>query len=510
MSKTEDYLDSLLNNVSSTKKVQKKSWESLSENLIEDFEKELNDADMEDFIRKFEIDVDTADDVDYSEGTDDSFFEHLEGIVQKAKEDVMHRQQEPKDTADTATEDGGSLQDAGLTEEKPAAGEAQESEEVFQVNTLEDEAWTNPQDAMSEEAPGAALGENKELLDMLAGLPSDEELSNLGEMLRADDEKYNSADDEKYSSEDAFADAEAEDEKQTEEKKGVFQKVKDMLFGEKTKEAEEEVTEEVTASLENEELSGMTEESLQILQELGAVEKKEKEPVAEPKDEEAEEEAGIQKKKEEKLRAKQEKKEKRKEEREKRKAEKKAKKENKPKKPKEVDLTPPLPRKPVYLIFLMGASVIFFVILAANYLGYSLSLSTAKEAYAKKDYVEAYNQVAGLELKEQDVEFSDKVLLLAKVQGELNNGKNLYDNKKYTMALDSYICALGRYDANYREAESSEIQKEYDDLAEQITAQMSEKFGVSAETAREIYRLRDRTEYTYRLQELVAEMGLTE
>lgn len=502
MSKTEDYLDSLLNNVSSTKKVQKKSWESLSENLIEDFEKELNDADMEDFIRKFEIDVDTADDIEYSEGTEDSFFEHLEGIVQKAKEDVMHRQQNPKDTADTATEDGGSLQDAGLTEEKPAAEEVKESEEVFQVNTLEDEAWTKPQDAKSEEAPEASLAENKELLDMLAGLPSDEELSNLGEMLRADDEKY--------SSEDASADAETENEKQKEEKKGVFQRVKDMLFGEKTKETEEEVTEEVTASVENEELSSMTEESLQILRELGAVEKKEKEPVAEPKDEEAEEEARIQKKKEEKLRAKQEKKEKRKEEREKRKAEKKAKKESKPKKPKEVDLTPPLPRKPVYLIFLMGASVIFFVILAANYLGYSVSLSTAKEAYAKKDYVEAYNHVAGLKLKEQDVEFSDKVLLLAKVQSELNNGKNLYDNKKYTMALDSYICALGRYDANYAEAKSSEIKKEYDDLAEQITARMSENFGVSAETAREIYRLRDRTEYTYRLQELVAEMGLTE
>lgn len=502
MSKTEDYLDSLLNNVSSTKKVQKKSWESLSENLIEDFEKELNDADMEDFIRKFEIDVDTADDVDYSEGTEDSFFEHLEGIVQKAKEDVMHRQQNPKDTADTVTEDGGSLQDAGLTEEEPIAGEAQESEEVFQVNTLEDEAWTKPQDATSEEAPEAALGENKELLDMLAGLPSDEELSSLGEMLRADDEKY--------SSEDTATAVEAEDEKQNEEKKGVFQKVKDMLFGEKTKETEEEVTEEVTASVENEELSNMTEESLQILQELGAVEKKEKEPAAEPKDEEAEEEARIQKKKEEKLKAKQEKKEKRKEEREKRKAERKAKKESKPKKPKEVDLTPPLPRKPVFLIFLMGASVICFVILTANYLGYSASLSGAKEAYAKKDYVEAYNQVAGLKLKEQDVKFSDKVLLLAKVQGELNNGKNLYDNKKYTMALDSYICALGRYDTNYAEAKSSEIQKEYDDLAEQIIAQMSENFGVSAETAREVYRLRDRTEYTYRLQELVAEMGLTE
>ena len=63
---------------------------------------------------------------------------------------------------------------------------------------------------------------------------------------------------------------------------------------------------------------------------------------------------------------------------------------------------------------------------------------------------------------------------------------------------------------NYEEASVYDVQGEYDSLAEQIQTQMSEKFGVSAETAREIYALDDRTEYTLRIYDIVKGLGLIE
>ena len=61
MSKTEDYLDSLLNSISPERKAEQERKEERgrrSTEFLEDFEKELNDADMEDFIRDFELEID--------------------------------------------------------------------------------------------------------------------------------------------------------------------------------------------------------------------------------------------------------------------------------------------------------------------------------------------------------------------------------------------------------------------------------------------------------------------
>ena len=53
------------------------------------------------------------------------------------------------------------------------------------------------------------------------------------------------------------------------------------------------------------------------------------------------------------------------------------------------------------------------------------------------------------------------------------------------------------------------VQKQNTDvLASQAETQISEKFGVNAQTAREIYGLEDRTEYTVRIYNIVKALGL--
>ena len=78
------------------------------------------------------------------------------------------------------------------------------------------------------------------------------------------------------------------------------------------------------------------------------------------------------------------------------------------------------------------------------------------------------------------------------------------------MALDSYICALGRYDANYQKATDDSLKQELDRLAEKITKQLNDVFGVNAKTASPIYGLSDRAEYTQRVYAIVKTLGFTE
>ncbi len=477
MSKTEDYLDSLLNNVSPERKAEAEQRKRgrISSDFIDEFEKELNDADMEDFIRDFEIEVDENHDKNTS---DDKFFDNLEGIVKNAKE----VSQQSKETA---------------------------GEPDFEINTLEDDAWTEQQEepeTAKEETPAEpeASGEEhqrsieeKELLDMLAELPSDEELSNMGGLIRSERESQKTESvgpEEEASDVSALESEKAEAESGKKSKKGFFGKLLSLLFGEGEEDSlpeAEDSTSSKEAPQESQELSNISEENLQILQELDAAEK------AGTDSEPEKEEKG--KKKEKKPKEKKEKKPKEKKE-----------KKPKEKKPKEVDLSPPLPKKPVILIFIMGISVVLLIMLASNLSGYSINLSGAKEAFAAQNYVQAYHKMAGLKIKDQDKEFYQRVSILARVQGELDNGNTLYETKKYQMALDSYVCALGRYDANYQDAVTYSVQGELDSLAEQITAQLSDKFGVSAETAREIYGIRSRKEYTKSITEIINTLGLTE
>lgn len=415
MNKTEEYLDALLNNVSPERKAEReRSRRRTSEDFIKDFESELGEGDLDDVFSDFEDDADVSLN---GNKTEDTFFNDLEGIVNTAKE--------------------------VSTESEPA----EQMEDSLEINTLEDDSWTESQEQKE------ISQEEQELEDILSEIPSEEDILNLSQ-----DSDVIQEDEDISSEEDASKEKKGKNSGQ--KKKGLFAKLSEALFG---------------------------------------------------KDDENDSEEGKEKSKKKKSDS--PKKEKKKKEKKPKKAkEKKPKQPKKPKekKPKEVDLSPPLPKIPVVLIFVMSFSVMVFVVLSSNLLGYSTSMTDAKAAYYSYDYVGAYEKLAGLTAKEQDAEFVEQVRLLALVQEKLVNGDGLYRAGQYTMALDSYICALGRYDVNYSQASEYQIAKEYEDLEKQIVIQLQETFDVTADSAREIYGLRDRTEYTCRVYELVKNAGYME
>ncbi len=478
MGESEDYLDGLLDSVV---KEAKENGESKGDSMqseeefMKDFENEIaSDGNEDDFLKQFEKEID-SDPSDGGSANDDLFFENVNDIVDGVK-------QEMQDKAET--EDSAEDLDA-LVKEAAAKEEAVAEEEKL-------------------------VDHDQDLMDLLK---SEDGLSDIGDMLNAD-EAGESIEDDGLSGFDDISEVSEDDEKAEEaeaetaaekpKKEGFFAKLGKILFGED--EDEEEGKTEEKVSLDRTampDIEDLTDENLQILQSLEGT----PEAAEEPQEKEPTPEEIKAKKKEEKK--------KKKEEKEKKKKEKKEQKAKKPKKerpkkeklPKEPDLTPPLPKVPVILIFIMAASFFALVMIATNLLGYSNSFTEAADAYSKGNYEEAYQQVAGMNVKEADSGEYEKYKIVATIDSEYKAYESLMQGEVYDMALDSLIRAIGRCEKYEQDAATYGCAGE----VEKIKAQAVEAlaiFGISEEDAMNLYSIEDRKEYSKGIYNVLTAAGL--
>lgn len=567
MSKTEDYLDGLLESMegktkASETEVVEETEVSMDIPLADGFEKEISESnamtgmldagnmtdeekefldsfereflagdDSDDFIRQFEEEL-------AKENMEEQGEERLDNVME---DDVINDMEEVADMEDLPLSDDdmdimidtiGEDIDATMrdmehqTEEKSA-----EADEPIQ-DAFDDALMGMSGDSLMGMGDDSLMGEEHEISgtdeeadlvseeqDLMDLLQSDGDFSDIGDILKADEENVALSDDgmddfgdfgldgigdEPMLSEEIEEEEpkskkrkkKAKKEKAGEEKEasGFVQRISNLLFGGDEEEEKAANTVKVTPVNIAPSIEELSDENLQILQALegGATEEAAPEPVQET--EEEEKARKKQEKKEKKEKAKAEKKEK-KEAAKKAKAEKKAKKPKKEKKPKEPDNTPPLPKKPVILVFVMVASFMALVLLGTNLFGYSNSIEKAKQAYDLGNYELAYKEVSGMELKEQDIELYEKYRVMANVSGEFSAYQSFMESNLYDMALDSLIRTVGRCQKYQAEAESYGCMTEMTRLQEQTTGALA-SFGLTQEQALELYGLEDREEYS--------------
>ena len=542
MANTEDYLDSLLNSINNTNMSGKKSksysgsdpYDNASEafrkfereqeykreqrkkreeeqRFLQEFEGELEQEDVDDFLRQFELElaeeeeneanesVNTQSSVDENAGNiadmvsnavenstagssatseqtvsgdtqaaasadNAEFFENLEEIVSDAS---------ANDT-DQGTPQGTSKQGemSGVSDEG-AAQEAQSSEPEY----------------AEEEPIGELDSANADLLELLNGVEGDADLSEIGDLLNADSnditlQETGAAYDEgvKAASSGSAATGtkeKADDEKKKpKKKKGFFAKLAATLFGE-----EEEPTDvEHVEVPESQDLENISDENLQILKEL-----------------EAAEQAGA---------AKEDKKQKKEKEPKEKKPRKKREKKVKEPKPEEPDNTPPLPKKPVILIFLMAFSILALVLLMMKLSGKNSYIDTAKQAMDNGEYVEAYEQLSGLNLKGNDQKLYEEVSTMAAVQEQYQAYLTLMGADKYDLALDALVRGIGRYDKGLDNAKKYGREGEMNHLKDQLEEALDQQFGMSTDDARKLYKIKDREEYSKEIQKIIQKMNL--
>jgi len=571
LSKTEDYLDSLLSAVSdgsAGRVVRKDSKNNQKDNqkesrynrrkaaysdkrFIDEFENELMIEDAEDadeFLKAFEMELDES---IVDEPIDEPVVEHAEESVEDFDEEVPAELNAEVQEAETAEQ----IEEAAEHIDEIAEQIEETAEQEFDTDSLLSEAMSilgDPEPVQEEtpevpemesedEAP-LLMDESEDLMNILDnGASDDDEISDIGDLLKAlgsdeiieqdlDLENEEGAEPsilnqlEAISAEETStgeshsaggiddfdddvvevtADADAVEETDKKSKKkakkdkkekakkekkegGFFSKLATILFG-------DDDEDQVRGEAINEGLENLSEENMAIIADLEA-----------DAAQSTKEAKGKKGKKEKKVKEKKPKKEKPKKEKKP-----KAPKPEKPKKkinPEDLDLTPPLPKAPVILIFIMVISFIALTILATNLLDKSNMVSNAKADAKTGNYVGAYSNYTGKDLSEKDEEQKAKYELLASVQAEYDDYVNLMYIGKYDMAIDALVCAVGRYGVNYEDAVNNEIAVEYGNLHEKILAEL-DKLGISEEDAAAIYELKDRKEYTKAIYDLVQSLG---
>lgn len=493
MSKTEDYLDNLLNSVEHAEQPQdEEETTPMGEHseFFDDFEREIMSGTDEDFLREFERELaeEEAAETDNEAEHSDPFFDNLDGIVSSVKASMKEKEEgEAEDDfmIDTMSD---------IAEEEPAFGLGEESYDMAEEPVQEDDVDLDP-----------------DLMDLLK---SEGEFSEMGEAVPLDEmDMENAISDfglDEMPMEDAGLSEPALDEIPEEgekpEKNGFLKKLSRTLFGEDEDEEDVKKAAPAPAPAVSMDIGDMSDENLQILQELDGT-------LAEIPEVEAEEEDPAEKKKREKAEKKAKKKEEQKEkkaQKEKEKAEKKAKKANapkKPKKPKEPDNTPPLPKKPVILIFIMTASFLALVLIGTNLFGYSNSMEAAKQEYELGNYEQALQEIFGMEIKEEDEETYQKIWLMANAASQYSAYQSFMESGLYDMALDSLIRAIGKCEKYRPDAQLYGCEDALDKVQSRAVDALS-GFGITRERAIEMYGYKDRDTYSVEIYRILEDAGL--
>lgn len=524
MRNNEDYLDDLLSSVSdANRRNNKKDIEDLIQSMneevgkprkkerkrrargadggeyfVREFEQELAMGGADEFLEQFEMELEeeaasSQPDIDLNEDAQDMVEANQKEDGQKAVmtdtpdvSNIMDGLKRMVDAAESGKEenaDGGNLSGEPALSALGADG----SDDVIL-----------PEDGLL----GAQDGSGLEQL-----LSDDDELMDIGKLLQADASGESVSDDDGLMSLEELQamGTETEDDRDEFERLGSIEELQDLKKGRKGKKGKKDRKDQNAGGLlsrmaqlffgpeeddivvpEESELGNISDENMDILKELDASEgkgqkgKKKKEKKAK-KDKGSKDSAPK---------------------------EKKPKKPKKEKPPKVKDNTPPLPKKPVLLIGVLAASILVLILLGSSNIQYEQDIRIAKDYYNAGDYVKAYETLAGSNTKDKDEKLYQRALMLASVQSEYSAYETMTQMEKYEFALDALVRGVGRYDNYSRDAQEYEAQAEMGFLKDQITQALSDSFGVTEEQAKELLRMRKRTEYTVAIRQILDNQGL--
>lgn len=365
----------------------------------------------------------------------------------------------------------------------------------------EEEIGTLPEDisAVSEDMGTDSATESSgddSILDLLNMMSDDEDLKDIGDLLKADeDSNFDISEDELFGEMpiegEEMQQGEAED---SGKKQGFFAK----LFGKKKDKALEKAEAD-----ENQQIIKEVEEEIQE-EEKKAEEKEEKKKKKKAKKdkkgkkkgkaggeeqaegEDAEAEDGKKGKKEKKKKVKKE------------------------KPPKEIEVgpkEPPLPKKPVILIMLMAASILALVLLSHNLINYQSSINKADSSFINRNYEDAYQNILGVDVKEDDKQLYDRIRVMMKLEAKYEMYLAHIEQSKYDEALNDLIMGVIKYDQYKKDAEELGIQQAFDDELALIEEQLNVVFGVDVDQAREWHNTLSALDYTETVRNVVKAAG---
>ncbi len=161
----------------------------------------------------------------------------------------------------------------------------------------------------------------------------------------------------------------------------------------------------------------------------------------------------------------------------------------------------------------LGASIVFIffgllatlLIVGTNTVSYTLSIQHATSYFDKKKYTQAYYEVYGMEIKDEDIEIYEKIKTVMFVNKQLNSYNNYTALNEYPQALDSLLKGLKRYDKYIELATMLGIRTDMDYVREQILAELKKEFKLSEKEALKMTHIDNMKDYSMKVYDVVAE-----
>lgn len=154
-----------------------------------------------------------------------------------------------------------------------------------------------------------------------------------------------------------------------------------------------------------------------------------------------------------------------------------------------------VPTAVVIIVFAAFIALGLLVVIGAKSFNYAQVIKKATDYFERQRYRLAYEEVAGVEVKEEDEELRDRIYTVMYVERLYESYENNMTLERPDKALDSLIRGLEKYDEHYDEAVALGIAKDIKSVKEKIVNALWNTYGLSEAAAYEIMKL-DGIEYS--------------
>ncbi len=144
-----------------------------------------------------------------------------------------------------------------------------------------------------------------------------------------------------------------------------------------------------------------------------------------------------------------------------------------------------------------------FIVYGTDFYSYKVSINSAATNFERQRYNEAYKDVYGLDIKDEDIVLYDKIMTVMYVNKQLNSYNNYYAVNMQAQALDSLIKGLSRYEKYYDLAIKLGIVQDMNIVRDRILNELEKVFHLSEEKAMALIDINEQADYTMQIYALL-------
>jgi len=158
------------------------------------------------------------------------------------------------------------------------------------------------------------------------------------------------------------------------------------------------------------------------------------------------------------------------------------------------------------LIFLVFAIILCFIAVGTSVYTYRVAIANAENHFEQDKYDEAYQDIYGIDVKEEDQLLYDQIMTVQYVNTQLLSYLKYTGLEMDNEALDSLLKGLRRYEKYIAYAKELHVEEDLNYLRTQILDELLDKYGLSEAQAYEIINSVTQEAYSKSVREVVQKL----